>query len=189
MSAVNKTGLMAIIQPLTGLLATSVSWDHDPEGMVSDVDTIQVTLLLRTFVQYGTDDRRFTFTNITDPAHSTYQNDVVGQRSTTLVVRAESYNRSSEAGELLELLRTRLQRNSVLYALNAINLAYQTSRLITDLPTIYDNRVVSVAVLEIDLSAISVDLGTIQNGGFETGQGWIDTVDGNNIIPGTITNG
>ncbi len=182
MAIVSKAALMGIVQPLTGLSATSVVWAKDPYPMVSDVDAAIVTLSLRSFTQLGVDNHRYQFVpGNNPPTTATFETDEIGLRNVVLSLRCEVYNNSAEAGELLDRVRSLLHQQSTLTALNGINLALQYSELISDLPTKYDNRVVNCAVLDVHLGGQSIYSAT------QTGQGWIDTVDTADKIPGTLT--
>ncbi len=188
MSLINKDALMAIIQPLTGLIPESVTWDKDPQNMVNDVDAASVTLSIKnsTFLG-GSDDKRRTYTAGVQPDQSdaTYVFELTGQRSFTLQLKCEVYDKSAEAYEILEKVRMLLNANS---ELSAIGMAVQNHQIITDLPTSYDNRVVNVAVLELQLGLVVDIVASTQ-----TGAGWIDTVDdkgatpGSSNVPGTLS--
>lgn len=147
-----KTGLMSIIQPLTGLSATSVVWDEDPQPMVSDVDRALVTLKLGSYASNGVDEVQSSFDDVRG-----YQTVQVGQRNVTLTIRVETYDKSVEASEILERLRIRLRRGSVGTSLNNIRLALQTIDATQKANTKYDNRVMNVSIMDIHLAAVSRD--------------------------------
>jgi hypothetical protein len=180
---VDKVSLLALILKISGL-AGGVVWIDDPLPTASGALQAQIKLKLSSFAGNGVDETRFTYTAGSPGTLDTTQ---VGNRNIVLSVRAECYRRSAEAGELLDRIRTRLKRNSSLQTLLGLNLAIQTMAPTAYLPTTYDNRVLSVASMDVMLGGVQID--DISNDTDPSGEGetWIDTVDGDNQIPGTIT--
>lgn len=162
---------MAIIQPTTGLHPYSVVWEKDPRPMVSDIDRQLVLMSLKSSDYLGaSDDQRLTYVpGLNPPTTATFTQESSGPRTLVIQLKCESYDYNVEAYETLERVRTLLNKQS---ELEAIGLSFATSKLIIDLPTSYDNRVVNVAILEITLNAVATQ--TVQT---QVGQGWIDTVD------------
>lgn len=194
MTVLDKTDLAQHIFNISGLTQrSSLVWDYDPRPEVSDVDQQLVTMKVRTSDYLGgADDKRRTYTPgvLTNQSDATYTLELTGQRTITLQLKAESYDYQVESYEILERIRTLINAN---FELTGFGLAYQTCNLITDLPTNYDNRVVNVAILEIQFGAVSSYVANEQ-----IGQGWIDTVFtdgpppdgtpvGSNKIDGTVS--
>lgn len=178
MALIDKTVLMGYIQPLTGLLATSVVWEKDPEPFISPVDNAIVKLNLLSYSSRGIDDVTRTFTSGMSPFLTTVQQ---GLRSVNLQIKVEVYNKSSEAVEVLETIRTALKNLNNIYALNALGLALFSIGPTIDLPTHYDNRVVSVASMTISLGATSTYTET------PSVDGWMDTVNTDDTVPGDFS--
>ncbi len=166
-----KDQLMAVVQPLTGLPPWAVRWEKDPRPMVSDISRALVTMSLKTSEALGgSDDKRRTIED------DNLTLEVAGQRILTLTLKCEVYDFSAEATTILEQVRTLLHAE---FQLDALGLSRISSRLINDLPTTYDNRVVNVAVLEIRLGQVVSFVASKK-----IGQGWIDTVNTTNVVPG-----
>lgn len=181
MALVNKVGLMALVQPMTGLQATSVVWDKDVQPFISDIDQAKVTLSLKQYQPLGVDEHRYTYTpGNSPPVNSTFETEEVGQRTVCLSIRCEVFSQSAEAAEILDAIRTQIHADVNVEALTAVGLAYQKTQQSNDLPTTYDRRVVNVAVLDIYFGAAATYSNT------QTGFGWIDTVNGDNVIIGTL---
>lgn len=165
---------MAILQPLTGLTSFSVRWAHDPDPVVSDTDHASVSFLLSSSGAVGVDEHRYEY----DSGTNTLTISECGNRTVTVKATAEAYDANAEASDILESIRTGIRSQSVTDALDAIGLSLQVARPIVDLPTFYDNRVVSAAVLELQFNARAVS-----SVAQPPGQGWISTVNGDNSIP------
>lgn len=178
MSLIVKSDLMGFIQPLTGLLTTSVSWRNDPATFVSPTDNVSINLKLSGIKYWGVDDVVRTFTPGTP---GTYSVTSYGVRCFNLEIVAEAYNYQAEAIEVLENLRMRLGAQFNIEALNLLGMTIHKIGPTIDLPTQYDNRVVSAAYMLCDMGATN-SLSWGENSGT-----WIDTVNTNDKIPGTIT--
>ncbi len=169
-----KRKLQALIVALSGLKSTSVTWDKDPRPMVSDGDRALLTMSLKSSDYLGgADDRRRYFDLVT----SKYTLEITGPRTVVFSMKCEVYDYQLEAYSILERIRTLLNGN---LELSSINMCYQTCQLITDLPTTYDNRVVNVAILEVQLGLVSSLIAKE-----EIGSGWIETVNITDRVPGT----
>lgn len=177
-----KWKLMDVIQKISGLLPTSVVWEKDPRPMVSDIDNALLLLSVK-ISDYlgGADDKRRTFYPGVGSNPGLYVTELTGQRTLTLTLKCEVYDYQAEAYEILERIRTIINGG---FELSSAGIAYQDSQIITDLPTGYDNRVVNVAVMELQFGIVSSLPAYYQ---YPAGQGWVDTVNTNNIIPGNFT--
>lgn len=164
MSLVNKTQILALIQPLTGLLPGSVTWARSGDPMVSPIDQAIANLQIIHFQAFGTDD---VATNSTD---TTFETVVTGVRGFTLQVRVDCYGLDAEAQEIVDLLRLRLQAPWVTAALTAINYSLISVGDSTDLGADRDNRVISSASVDIVFG------GKNYVNQVETGTGWIERI-------------
>lgn len=182
MAVLNKAGLMAIIQPMTGLTKNGVYWDLDNEPPVNDVDRARVRMRVRGYAPVGSDEHVYTYTpGGAPPGTATFTTTEAGNRNIQISIIAEAYSKGIEATEILEKIRIRLNADVTASALNALGLAFQHARVTADLPTTYDNRVVSVASMDLFLGGVASYSAT------QTGQGWIDTVNTTDSVPGTLT--
>lgn len=183
MSVINKAALLALIQGWTGLVPLAAAtgtgyvaglncwWAKDPDSMVAPQEGAKVTLDLRSIKSLGIDDQIQTFNNTGNPLTSTISVGNQGMRDVVLSVKCEMYDLSAEAMEVLDTLRTRFMAPDASASLNAINIAWQGCEDAHDLPTTYDNRVVSVAQMDVRLSALNSYVWTSS-----PGTGWVDTV-------------
>lgn len=164
-----KTALLGILQPLTHLQTCSVVWELDPDPMVSPSDAAIVKIRMRRIKAVGVDEHR-------------YGDDYTlecGQREVMLTFRAEAYDYEVEASEILNRIIGGLWWVATGQALNAIGLAYQKAEGTADFAYTADTRVVNVATCDIRFNGCS--------NFFNEAIGTIASVDGNNIIPGTLT--
>jgi hypothetical protein len=180
---VDKTDLLALIQGWTGLTPLAAAtgtgyvaglncgWAKDPNFHVNSDDAAAVWLSLRSIKGNGIDDTVQSFNNTGNPATSSISETQTGQRDAVLSIRVEMYDLSAEAAEILDKLRTRFGSFDGSASLNAIGLAWQGCEGSVDLPTEYDNRVVSVASMDVRLSALASYVWTSP-----VGTGWVDTV-------------
>jgi hypothetical protein len=100
--------------------------------------------------QLGTDN----FVRTYDPDLDTIVVTQVGNRLFTLTVKFESYEANVHAHEVLETLRLRLERNTpaVRGRLRAQGMTVVSTEAVQDLPTTYDNRVISVSALDVKMA-------------------------------------
>lgn len=183
MPVIDKTDLLNLLQGWTGLtpLASATGtgyvaglnmvWAKDPQFQTNADDAALVTLSLRSIKSNGIDDRVQSFNNTGNPSTSTLQLTQTGQRDVILGIKVEMYDASAEATELLDTLRTRFMSEDGSLSLTAIGIAYQGCEAAVDLPTSYDNRVVSVAQMDVRLSGLNSYTWTSPQG-----LGWVDSV-------------
>ena len=169
--AIFKIGLLPILAGLTGLRADSTTWLLDPDPYTSDADAALVRCKVRRIAPLGIDEHRYRADNT--------GTDETGNRDIVLTLRAECYDLSVEAGELLGRILTGLMFAATGDALEAIGLAYQKNSGITDLSHQVDNRVVNAASVDVWLNGVS-NVSTPD-------AGQIASVDTTNQVPGTIT--
>lgn len=181
MRVVDKEGLRTIIASLTDLSDYATSWDLDPERPVGDTDRAKVSLKLMSVHAIGVDEHRRVYNPPGYPAGS-FVTTEIGNREIRVTVYAECYDATVEAAELLDQIRTRIRADAVTAQLNAINLALEWAEKTVMLPTVHDNRLVSAAACDFRFGAIASWVSSVTTAG-----DWIATVDGNNVIPGTLT--
>lgn len=174
MALVNKAFVMALIQPMTGLQATSVVWDKSNQPFISDVDRAKVTLSLKSYAGNGVDDIR---RELIDPSiPTTYYTTHVGQRNLVLTLKCEVYDHEAEASEILENVRMQLRQTEIVNLMTDNFLSLQAIEGTVDLPTTYDDHVVNVASMDIHLGAVNQrPRGQVD--------GYIETVNTNDQVP------
>jgi hypothetical protein len=179
---VDKVGLRAIISSLTGLADGEIFWENDPNPFPGEQSRAQVKLKLFGLSTIGIDEHRNAFNPPGYPANS-FVTTEIGNREVIISIRVEMYDLSAEAAELCDAIRTGMRAAAVRDRLNAINLALESTTPTKMLPTTYDNRVVSVATFDIQFGGIASQVSQVQ----APNTGWIQTVNGNNIVTGTFT--
>lgn len=181
MALIDKVALMGYLQPLTGLLVTSVIWENDPNPFVSPTDNAIVKFKITSYGGRGIDDviRTYTGPAGSDPAFLTTVQQ--GLRSFNLQVKAETYNKSSEAVEVLETLRMALRNLENINTLNGLGISLFNIGDTLDLPTHYDNRVVSAAIMTVYMGATNTYTQA------PSLDGWVDTVNTDDFVPGDFS--
>lgn len=148
-----RDGLEALVPTLLGADVHS-QWRDKPRDFVAKG---AIALLhLRSFRTLGTDEQRMTY-DAGAAAGSEMQVDVVAQRQCTLSVLVECFAQDVTAFELLEKLRIRLQRPAARVALSAIDAAFVRADEAQELPTTYDQRVISAASVDVRLAWATAD--------------------------------
>lgn len=182
-NVLDKDGLLAIIQSLTGLSPGACFWSLDPNPAVGDTDRAQVKLEVFNMEALGVDEHRRHVSDGTDgyPAN-TYWVQEIGNRHAVINIRAEAFDRSVEASEIIDRIRTLIRANTITDQLNAINLAYVWSEKALRVPNAADTRALNTATADFTFAGIANIVSEVQEQ-----QGWIDTVNTNNTIPGTLT--
>ena len=186
-SVLDKVGFRNILSTLAGqqgLTDFATGWGNDPQKMVSDVDRAKVSLLLTGLSAVGVDEHRRYLSPPGYPA-GTFVVTEVGNRDVKIRVLVEAYDASVEASEITDAIRTGIRADAINQALNAINLALEWAGPTILLPTIYDNRVVSAATCEFTFGGVALQTSAVTPPG--VGGDYIATIDGNNIVPGTLT--
>ena len=171
----DEDGLMTILQPLTGLSPAACLWGLRPERQVNAGDFARVTMRNRGILPRGTDQHIRTI----DPTTGLMSVQQLGQRDIRVTILAESFAPQLAAAEILENVRTGLYDEDVVNALNAIGLAFQRCVVTSELPTVYDEEVISAAVMDLYL------------GGFKLTDAksatWIETINGDNSLVVSFT--
>ena len=119
----------------------------------------------------GFDDRRQE-DDLEQPLNQELQDAIVGIRNVILSIRVESYDQSDDKTALhyLEKVRTRLRWRTTTAALNAVKVAFRGTKDLTDLSAVRDQRMASLANLDIKLGSLSIEKDP-------TRYGYIETVD------------
>lgn len=180
----NKAGLLGVLKQISGLGAYSVAWGLDPDPTVSDTDMASIRVKVRQYQPNGTDEHRYSYSD------GTFTTEEIGQRIILLTLRAEAYNISVEAHEYLEIVRASLNYLSTADTLNSYNLSFAKAAPTVDVSYDVDNRAVNAATMDIWLNGVLDNSSSLKdNEQYRrlTQTTWIQTVNGNNKIPGTFT--
>lgn len=190
-SVLDKEGFRAIVAGLSGLSDAGTLWALDGQTMVGDQDRARVVLQLFSIAaDVGWDERRRVYNQPGYPANA-FVTTQIGNRTLKVTMRVESFDATIEASEILDAIRTGIYSDASNDAMNAINLAIVDIGQTTYFSYTVNERVVNAAIVDFTLAGIAqqvtgvaVDGALPKPGGTPT---WIETVDGDNIIPGTIT--
>jgi hypothetical protein len=169
-----KEALRQLFAAFTPYQSTSVVWANDPQPIVGDCDAAKITLQLMSISQNGIDDFTQQYNDTGNPATSTLTSTTVGQRDVVIQVKVEVYDFTIEACEVLDFMQFMFRAASTTFgyaALNAVGLAWADNTKAVQLPTSYDNRVVSCASMDVQFNALANFQFTDQ-----PGLGWVDTV-------------
>jgi hypothetical protein len=180
-NVVNKDGLLAILGGLTGLSAVAIEWGLNPNAFVGDQDRAKVQLQLFGIEALGVDEHRRAYGPPGYPA-TAYVTTEIGNREVTINVYAETYDYNVEAQEILDLIRTAIRSEAVNNALFNIQLVFQWMSGTTVLKEHRNNRAISAASADIKFGGIAQFVSSV-----EDNQGWIETVNTTNVVPGTFT--
>lgn len=170
-----------ILDDTASLSPYAVIWDTDSDPFISDRDRARVVLDIFSISALAVDEHRRAFEPDGYPATS-FVTQEIGNRTIVLTVRAEAFDKRVQAAELIDMIRTGIRAEKVTAQLNAINLAYVWSEQATRVKYKVDQRVVNAAVADFTFAGIAQQISSV-----EINEGWISTVDGNNIVPGTLT--
>lgn len=154
--------LLAVV---SDVLQIPCRWKVAPRPMVSPTLQAEAILQISRIKSLGKDEERLTFSS---PDQTTT---ISGNRIFVLTVRVEAYA-GTEAWQYCSNLVTRIQRLQNLAALRAGDCALVDSSEILELPTFYDNRLVSSAQVDITFAYAVNDLYPS-----EDESGWIETTD------------
>ena len=180
MSVIDKEGLRKVIASLTDLSMNATRWDLDPEAFVSDQDRAAVILkVFRMGHGVDVDEHRPVFDAPGYPANQLVITEM-GERRFTITVRAEAYDKSVEAAEILDSIRTRIRSEASTEALNALSIALITTHDAIAVAYKVDERVVNTAIADFEFSGVASFVS-------DTNAPFILTVNGNNVVPGVIS--
>ena len=180
-NVLDRAGLQALVLSLLpgSPQPTAVVWALDPEPFVSDQDRYRVVLQLFGLESLGVDEHRQAFGPPGYPVDNLVYTEL-GNRTLRITVRAEAFDASVEAAEILDIVRTGIRTEASTEALNALNLAFVESHGSTYVRYIVDDRHVSAAIADFVFAGIAQ---LVSNPNAD----YIETVNGNDIVPGTIT--
>lgn len=178
---VNKPALQAIIASLTGLSVPATEWGLDPNAFVGDTDRAKVQLTIERIEALGVDEHRRAYGPPGYPA-TAFVTTEIGQREIHINLYAECFDYSVEAAELIDLVRTGIRADAVTAQLNAINLAFEWMSTTTPIRQVRNERALNAASADIRFGGINSVVS-----GNENNTGFIDVVNGANVVPGTFT--
>ncbi len=187
-NVLDKEGFRKMVGTLHGLADTSTWWALDPDTFTADTDRAAVQLELISMRSLGVDEHRRFLSDGTDgyPA-GTYWTLEIGNREFVIQVKVEAYDKSVEAAEIVDLMRTLIRSDAATAQLNALKLAYVWSEQTVRLPRLVVNdRDVNYASCDFTFAGIAAQVSSVVKPGV-CGD-YIATVDGpTNLIPGTLT--
>ena len=140
--------LVTLAAALTGLDAV---WENQPRPEINDTTRGIVLLSFGQTTSVGRDEVRSAYDSGTDD----YGDTAVGQRMLPWRIKVESLEQDDNltAWAYLEQLRLRLRWQSSIDALNAVNVSLATTGQVQDLQVPVDQRVASIAALDVMLNA------------------------------------
>lgn len=185
---VNKDAFAAIIANcLTSLSANAVVWKLDPQPFIGDTDRARIVLDVFSIMGDGWDERRRVYGLPGYPPNA-YVTVMLGNRIVHVTVRAEAFDKSVEAAELVDQVRSNIFSDDNNAALNAINLAWVDAEAAVRMDYHVDERAVNCAVADFTFNGIAQHVSGIAIDGnvpgLGTGPTWIETVNTDNEIPG-----
>jgi len=178
-----RTTLLDVIQKASGNLQTV--WAEDPRPMVSPTSKALITLSIHMGDEKGWEyERHYIPAQGQTPGHNDFN---LGITNTyVLNVRVEQFANSpgNKAWELANFIRRKCYRDDLHKELLAANIYFADYGSVTNLPTTYDTQVISCAYFEIQCWAVEADADPL----LDRSEGdWIDTVNTDNVVPGTVT--
>lgn len=188
----DTAGFAAVVAScLTTLSPNAVVWKTDPEPFVGDQDRARIELDLFSMTGVAWDERRRVYDLPGYPANA-FVTVLLGNRTLIVTVRAEAFDASVQAAELIDQVRSNLYSDDSNDALNAINLAYVEATAAVRVSYRVDERVVNCAIADFTLAGIAQHVSGIAIDGnapaVHTGPTWIQYInDVNNDLPGTLS--
>lgn len=145
-----RPALLALVKQLAGLEGV---WRDQPNPYTPPGTKAILKLSLSPTQGKGQDARTFRFQS----SDSTLRETVSGYRIFTLRILCECLDQSDGATALnyLETLRTRLRWTTTSQALHAVRVAFIDSLPTVDLSRTIDNRVASIAALDVRLATMA----------------------------------
>ncbi len=176
MNTFDRAGFLAFIQSISGLLPKSVVWAKDAQPFVSPTDGAIVKCTVKRLRSRMEDETRYTYV----PSTGAFTESIYGVREIVVTIRVEQFNFQTEAVEILDKISTTMGLRSSDIALRAIGLSIQDTYDSIAATYTADNREVNMAQADFTFNVVaSVEFTQID-------QGWIDTINGDNVIPGTF---
>lgn len=142
-----RAAIVSILKGITGL--KDVRFDITPQPYIDPTAQARLVLSVSSRQMLGWDEHRFSVTP-TDQVDR-----LNGLRSFSLSVRCETFDTrdgSIQAGDYLETIRTLVYEDSPRALFHAANLAVAGDNGVRDLPLVYNQRLVSAAVLDLEMS-------------------------------------
>lgn len=163
-------------------------WDGDAErqlGIFENRPSAKIDLFVTSYSTIGQDEYRQQF----DSVQQTLQSNYCGNRKCTIMVKVTSFDMGKAPFDILDQLRIRLRmaggtfmRTDPTVMADAVHLSLIRTHPIVVLPNeVVDNRVQYVSTMDVEF-AFAINVPADDDGG-----GIIATVNGNNIVPGTLT--
>jgi hypothetical protein len=148
-----RAALKTLIGDLAGL-PDGTEFEDQPRPYVGDVSRAIALLSISSVVTIGRDEVRTDY-DVARPLCLEMRDVVHGVREFTLGIKVESYEQTDDATALAycERIRDRMSFTSSLAALRAVQCAYIRHEPTRDLSTARDDRLTSIAVLDIRLRA------------------------------------
>lgn len=185
----NKPGLLSVIQACVapyGLSPAAVSWALDPQAIIGDVDRAKVTLQVFGMKANGVDEHRYIYNDPAQPANS-LETLELGNREVKVTVKVEAFDYEVEAAEIIDVIRTSIRTERNTLALNAISLAFIWAEEATPVRMVINEREVNVAVADFTFGGVAQQVSSVAVDGSDNDITWIQTVNGNNVVPGTFS--
>lgn len=185
MPVLDRDGFKALIAQLADMPPGTVYWEIDPNPVVSDTTQAEIQLKLFSISALHVDEHRRHVSDGTDgyPAGA-FITQEIGNRELRITLIAKTFNRGVEAMELIDKVRTAIRADTVVAQLNAMNLALEWIEKPLPMPTVYEQRGVSVAACEFKFGGINQTVAVIPP---NQGGDYINTVNGTNVVPGTFS--
>lgn len=178
----DKEGFAAVIQKcLQSISLNGVVWKTDPEPFVGDQDRARVVLDLFSMTGLGWEERRRVYGLPGYPSNA-YVTVLLGNRTLTITMRAEAFDKSVEAAEIIDQIRSAMLSDDVVDALNAINIAFVSDGPAVRVDYAVDTRVVNCCIADFTFAGIAQHVSGVAIDGnvptpFGTSPTWIETVD------------
>lgn len=173
----NKRRRDVLANLATQLTGVPCRWDADPDFQEDPLAKAKITFRVRNTHSTSEWDK------ITVDSGTATTTQLGAQRTAIIEVKVESFDVETTAPEIYYMLTTRIYRDRFRAILHDANMAANTNADALDLPTHYDVRVISACVGSLEIGYAEMDPFTDQ---LDT---HIDTVNGNNIIPGNWSGG
>ena len=178
MSVLNVASFISIVQGLSGLTGNAVGESRSSTPLISDTELAYVSIDWGTLQSVGTDETRRVLVGSGNTGVLTET--VSGSRQIVITIRCEEYDIGVDPKERLDRITMGLDLRPTVDALYAIGLALAHVRAEVSATYTVNSREVRMAQADYFFNASNA-LDYV----YPTGQGWIDTVNGTDKVPGT----